>query len=343
MEVLMKRLTVLLILALTGAAIAARIPGDLDGDGDVDFADFLTFAANFGQEGGDQFDPDLPGTYHDTVTVTVTDTALVYPNGETVAPRRGPGRLVLASWNVREFSDDSRDDEEMEQIADVIRNFDMVVLQGLQDGRVPNRLKVILDPGWSMAIAAIGEGGQSLYAIYWRTEGSESGGSGAVTISEVDQLSRVPFFNQFKVGQFDFVIVTVHSDYGDTKAEPRAEAALMDEVYQWTRDLYASYGDEADIILVGGFNLEPADEGFDGLRTLATPLSTGDVRTTVTETGLYDNIWLTEATQPEYTGEWGVYRFDQISFENNDAAAALAVSDHRPVWAVFSTTADDDE
>ena len=30
-------------------------------------------------------------------------------------------------------------------------------------------------------------------------------------------------------------------------------------------------------------------------------------------------------------------------FGNDDKAANLAVSDHRPVWAVFSTTQDDDD
>ena len=36
-------------------------------------------------------------------------------------------------------------------------------------------------------------------------------------------------------------------------------------------------------------------------------------------------------------------RFDETDFGNDDKAANLAVSDHRPVWAVFSVTQDDDD
>ena len=44
----------------------------------------------------------------------------------------------------------------------------------------------------------------------------------------------------------------------------------------------------------------------------------------------------------EYTGESGIDRFDEIHFGNDDAAASLAVSDHRPVWGIFRIDADDD-
>jgi hypothetical protein len=35
-------------------------------------------------------------------------------------------------------------------------------------------------------------------------------------------------------------------------------------------------------------------------------------------------------------------KFDETDFPGNTAAAKLAVSDHRPVFAVFETNADDD-
>ena len=44
----------------------------------------------------------------------------------------------------------------------------------------------------------------------------------------------------------------------------------------------------------------------------------------------------------EYTGEHGIERFDEIDFGNDDEAANLAVSDHRPVWAKFYANVDDD-
>ena len=48
-----------------------RIPGDINGDGQVNFADFVTLSRNFGRTDGAVFDP---GAGPDTVTVTVIDT-----------------------------------------------------------------------------------------------------------------------------------------------------------------------------------------------------------------------------------------------------------------------------
>ena len=45
----------------------------------------------------------------------------------------------------------------------------------------------------------------------------------------------------------------------------------------------------------------------------------------------------------EYLGGCGIDRFDEADFGNNDKSANLAVSDHRPVWAIFSITQEDDD
>ena len=57
---------------------------------------------------------------------------------------------------------------------------------------------------------------------------------------------------------------------------------------------------------------------------------------------LYDNIWFQSSYTGEYIGEYGVFRFDEELYENDDAAANLAVSDHRPLWAKFNIKEDDD-
>lgn len=49
-----------------------RIQGDINGDGKVDFADFVALADNFGKTGGETFDPD---SWRDTIVVR--DTVLV--------------------------------------------------------------------------------------------------------------------------------------------------------------------------------------------------------------------------------------------------------------------------
>ena len=46
-----------------------------------------------------------------------------------------------------------------------------------------------------------------------------------------DGFIREPAIADFQAGTFDFTLITIHSIYGDRKAERRAEAELLDEVY----------------------------------------------------------------------------------------------------------------
>ena len=73
----MKRLTLLVCLVAIPIAIFANAhepyQGDFDLDGDVDFADFLTFASNYGKTGGST----TPINRVDTVRVVVRDTIYI--------------------------------------------------------------------------------------------------------------------------------------------------------------------------------------------------------------------------------------------------------------------------
>ena len=76
----MKRLVgILLLFILIATAWAARIPGDINGDGAVNFADFIILANNFGKSGGDIFDPEVSTVLAttDTLIVTLRDTVTV--------------------------------------------------------------------------------------------------------------------------------------------------------------------------------------------------------------------------------------------------------------------------
>ena len=55
----------------------------------------------------------------------------------------------------------------------------------------------------------------------------------------------------------------------------------------------------------------------------------------IRDSSLYDNIFFQTQYVTEYLGSSGIDKFDEMDFGNDDKAANLAVSDHRPVWAVF--------
>ncbi|MBT7185721.1 hypothetical protein HN911_00100 [Candidatus Bathyarchaeota archaeon] len=178
------------------------------------------------------------------------------------------------------------------------------------------------------------------YAFFYRSEKVQA--LSAQSYSDPDDLFiREPFYASFQASSFDFTLITIHSIYGDSKAERRAEALLLDDVYQFVQEADPN---EQDVILLGDFNLPPEDEGFDELEVLLTPLFTGDRYTTIRESAesLYDNIWFESVYLQEYSGENGIDDFDVTVFENDDDAASLAVSDHRPIWAKFLTDGDTD-
>ena len=99
------------------------------------------------------------------------------------------------------------------------------------------------------------------------------------------------------------------------------------------------------MIVLGDFNLPPEDPGFQELLSLLTPLFTGNRYTTISENAksLYDNIWFDPEHLSEYTGDYGMDDFDVTVFGNDDRAASLAVSDHRPIWARFRIDLPDDD
>jgi len=95
---------------------------------------------------------------------------------------------------------------------------------------------------------------------------------------------------------------------------------------------------------VGDLNREPRDaQSFEALRTVPGiyALFAEPEKSHIRDTSLYDNIWSQSDHMGEYTGVSGIDKFDETDFGNDDDAANLAVSDHRPVWAEFDTGTDD--
>ena len=128
--------------------------------------------------------------------------------------------------------------------------------------------------------------------------------------------------------------------FGDGVADRRAENLHLDDVYRAVQDTDPN---EQDVILLGDFNLPPSDSGMVEVDVLLDPVFIGDVRTTISEASLYDNLWWDAEFVTEWTGAAGIDRFDEAVFGNDDDAASLAVSDHRPIWVTLSTELPDDD
>ena len=83
-------------------------------------------------------------------------------------------RLTLASFNIRIFSNASRDDIELASIADILQKYDLIAIQELRDEEVLKRTAAILRQrglGYAYEISPlVGRGVKERYAFLYRTD-----------------------------------------------------------------------------------------------------------------------------------------------------------------------------
>jgi len=246
--------------------------------------------------------------------------------------------LHLATWNIRILSDNSRDDGELREIASILARYDLIVIQEARDTVVLDRLTELL-PGYTYtASPPAGRGVKELYCFFYREDRAELLEPPALLADPEDLFIREPFIGRFRSGEADFTLVTIHSIYGDSVRQRRAEAALLDDV---VRLIEEASGEERDIWLLGDFNLPGDDKAWEMAPRI--PLVPSDMKTTISDRSSYDNIWYDPDASPELRIETlRVYPFDELLFGNDDRTASRRVSDHRPVSLLVDTTSDDD-
>ena len=267
--------------------------------------------------------------------------------GETEAITGFPRRsgLKLAAWNIRNLSDSSRTDTELHKIAKTLIDYDFIAISELRDEKVLKRLQRILSEsgaeyGYQISepVGRAGSPHKERYAfLYYK------GLVSVVTDGELypdaadgtDDFVRDPYWATFRAGMFDFSVIAVHVVWGEAVAGRQAEIMGLADVYQYVQK---ANGAEDDVLLVGDFNREPSDtHAYRNLMALPsmTHLFRLPQKSHIGDSSLYDNIFFQTDYVTEYAGRSGIDKFDETDFKDNDAAASLAVSDHRPVWARF--------
>ena len=193
---------------------------------------------------------------------------------------------------------------------------------------------------------AVGRGVKERYAFLYRedlVDVVEQGELYPDAADGIDNFSRDPYWATFRAGEFDFSVIAVHVIWGDTVGPRKAEVRALADVYGYVQE---ANGVEEDVLLVGDFNRNPNDAEAYGL-IMAIPSMTRlfdlPQKSHIRDSSLYDNIFFQTDFVTEYLGISGIDKFDEADFGNDDKAANLAVSDHRPVWAVFRTNFEDDD
>ena len=254
----------------------------------------------------------------------------------------------LAAWNVRVFSDKSRDSTEVKRIADVLIDYDFSALVELRDEQVLKRTVMQLEAmgrKYEYQISPpVGRHMKERFAFLYDPLFVTAAAPGQLyddSADGEDDFIRDPYFATFRAGSFDFTAIVVRVVWGKVEERQR-EIQHIADVY---RQVQHADANENDIILLGDFNRNPDDSrAFARLESIPSMIRLFDLplASHIENASLYDNIFFQSGHTSEYTGECGIDKFDETDWANKDGAASQAVSDRRPVWGRFSMNLDDD-
>jgi hypothetical protein len=257
-------------------------------------------------------------------------------------PMFGGPAIRIASFNIQVFGDaKAKKPYVMATLASIIQNFHIVAIQEIRtqdDYFIDNFLRTYVNQNGRSYDKIVGPrlgrtNSKEQYAYLYDTAAIEVNPRSIFTVNDPDDLlHREPLVAQFRVRgpppqqAFTFVLVDIHTDPDETKAELNA----MGLVYQAVR---RACGGEDDIIVLGDLNVDDRNLGdlgrLDGVRPV--------IRNTPTNTrqnAQFDNIIYHQPSTGEYTGRGGVFNFAQQFRLTPDQA--LEVSDHLPIWAEFN-------
>jgi endonuclease/exonuclease/phosphatase family metal-dependent hydrolase len=264
--------------------------------------------------------------------------------------------VKIASFNILRLGQDGWDKKkDWDKIVTILSEFDIIVLLEVMKIEkldwLIKKLEEKENKNWVYTTSVslgLSSSYREYYGIIWRDDDVDmlSKGIEGLFPDNTDDLAREPYFASFKAGKFDFTLICMHSDFGG--GAQRREAVYMDNIFSYVQQLSDK---EDDILLAGDFNLKCSHDAFAELRAIQDvfPIFSDTVKTTIgriyKRSAAYDNIWIDSTKTTEFTGEFGVYNFDDIFYSHITDGFKFArdsISDHLPIWAKFYTDVDDD-
>jgi deoxyribonuclease-1-like protein len=252
--------------------------------------------------------------------------------------------VIIGSFNIQTFGRTKMSRPEVvEVLVDIARRFDILAIQELRDsqeGTINEFLRLINSNG-SRYLPAVSErirygtGSHSEQLVFlYDSDQIELLSTPYVATDFSNEMFRPPYVGHFRCRSsnpqmaFSFVLINIHTSPQQTATEFRAMEEIIGNIIR-------NHPYEDDFILLGDMNEEPGK--FMAYRWLnhqyASILS--HWKTNTAETKNYDNIIFDHRRTAEFTGQAGVLNlktYYQLSREQADR-----VSDHMPVWAMFSS------
>ncbi|MBS0208131.1 MAG: endonuclease/exonuclease/phosphatase family protein [Planctomycetes bacterium] len=275
---------------------------------------------------------------------SVTATPAVVPGpvaASAVSSTTTPDTITIASFNIQVFGESKlAKPAVMDTLAKVARRFDVIAIQEVrskEDDVIPRFLQQINATGAAYD-AVVGPrlgrtNSKEQYAVIYNTARIELTTGSVYTVPDPnDRIQREPMVANFRVRgppaaqAFTFSLVDIHTTPDDVNNELDALADVYVGVQR-------NGSGEDDIILLGDLNADEYHLGRLGTLPNITHVITGRP-TNTRQNQQYDNMLFDGVATREYQGQAGVLNLMQeYNLTFNDA---LAVSDHFPIWAVFS-------
>ncbi|HWQ96363.1 MAG TPA: endonuclease/exonuclease/phosphatase family protein [Candidatus Methylomirabilis sp.] len=257
--------------------------------------------------------------------------------------------IKLAAFNLQVFGTTKAGKPEvMGVLSKIIRNYDVIAVQEIRDESqtaLP-MLRAAVDsmgnPQYDYVVSErLGRTtSKEQYAYIYNSQTIQPVGSPYVFPDSNDLFQREPYVSKFKAknGNFDFVLVTIHTDPDTANQE-------ISDLPKVVEDAKSRYQAEGDFIVMGDLN---ADCSYFNENS-QSPLRSSDYiwvinesmdTTTKSTDCTYDRIIITTPAKTDFTGEAGVFRFDTAY--NLTYESTIAVSDHYPIYASFWNNRDND-
>jgi deoxyribonuclease-1-like protein len=266
---------------------------------------------------------------------------LANPTAAAGPPSKPPDAILMASFNIQVFGESKlAKPHVVDVLVRVVRGFDLVAIQEVRaksDQIIPSFVQAVNADGSRYQYVIGPRLGRTTskeqYTFLYDTDRIEIDTRSAGTMLDpADRLHRPPLYARFRArthppeAGFTFWMIDSHTDPDEVPTEVDALADVFAVMRQ-------ALPGEDDVILLGDLNASPDQFG----RLASMPNVAWAVSGTTTNTRrskTYDNIIFDRTKTAEYTGRWGV--LDLQSTFGLPLEKALQVSDHNPIWAVFS-------
>ncbi len=246
-------------------------------------------------------------------------------------------QVKISSWNLQNFGK-TKSESEINFVADVLNEFDVVALQEIVAGfggtqAVAKLADALNRKGakWDYAVSDPTEStpyATERYAYLWKTAKVKREGRGWLDRNYVAEIDREPYMMDFNFKGQSFTLVSFHAI--PKKKQPETEI-------KYFKFLPGKYPDK-NLVFLGDFNIPQSHTVFNPLKKAGYLSVLVDQKTTmkmecVGEECLaseYDNIFYNSGKLKSLNfGVKLIYK----SFPN--MKAVRRISDHIPVWAEF--------